>query len=164
MLLADKYEREAPFHGTEPLALCLVQVSRQRWARLVPFSKPVFSGGQLLEQWNVLGEDPWAWFSQNVDYRKVDSTKPHQSHFVFPLGEEVWATRFSRKDAICLTSKTKFKKNVLWIKHAFRELARPTHIALYDITERKCLQENRHRTVRDERDFPGFTMGNYAER
>lgn len=183
-------------------------------------------GGQILEQWNVLGEDPWARFSKNVDYRKVDSTKPHHSHpnSVFQLGEEVWVTRFSQRDAICLTSpgksiridvqrphdglvcgdsiyfttvdgriviadrarlevkqivdlneihkaddrrdallgwcrgvlplderrfwvgftrvrKTKFKENVLWIKHAFKEIERPTHIALYDIAEGKCLQE-----------------------
>jgi hypothetical protein len=182
--------------------------------------------GQMLEQWNVLGADPWSRFSRDVDYRKVDSTKPHQSHpnAVFQLGEEVWVTRFSQRDAICLTSpgksiriavqrphdglvfgdriyfttvdgkiviadssrleveqiidlseihktrdrddvllgwcrgvlpldehrlwvgftrvrKTMFKENVLWIKHAFRETARSTHIALYDIAERKCLQE-----------------------
>jgi hypothetical protein len=37
--------------------------------------------------------------------------------------------------------KTKFKENVLWIKHAFRDTERSTHIALYDIVDRKCLQE-----------------------
>ena len=62
--------------------------------------------GQILAEWNVLGGDPWSRFSRNVDYRKVDSTKPHQSHpnGVFQLGEEVWVTRLSQKDAICLTS------------------------------------------------------------
>jgi hypothetical protein len=183
-------------------------------------------GGQILDRWNVLGGDPWSRFSPDVDYRKVGSTKPHQSHpnAVFQLGEEVWVTRFSQRDAISLTSpgksikievqrphdglvcgdriyfttvdgriviadrshlevdqiidlneihkaqgqegvllgwcrgvlplddrrvwvgftrvrKTKFKENVLWIKHAFREVERSTHIALYDIAERKCLQE-----------------------
>lgn len=182
--------------------------------------------GQILAEWNVLGGDPWSRFSRNVDYRKVDSTKPHQSHpnGVFQLGEEVWVTRLSQKDAICLTSpgrridievqrphdglvwgnriyfttvdgrivianrnslaveqivdlhqihkvrhqddtllgwcrgvlpiderrvwvgftrvrKTKFKENVLWIKHAFKEKERPTHIGLYDIAQGKCLQE-----------------------
>ena len=61
--------------------------------------------GQVLKEWSVLGEDPWSRFSRDVDYRKVDSTKPHRSHpnAVFQLGEEVWVTRHSQKDAICLT-------------------------------------------------------------
>jgi hypothetical protein len=182
--------------------------------------------GEVLQQWNVLGADPWSRFSRDVDYRMVESTKPHQSHpnAVFQLGEEVWVTRFSQRDAICLTNpeksiridvqrphdglvcgdriyfttvdgkivivnrsrlevdrvvdltnihtsvdpndcllgwcrgifpvderrawvgftrvrKTKFKENVLWIKHAFHTKERTTHIALYDIAEEKCLQE-----------------------
>ncbi len=187
----------------------------------------VTPGGQVLEQWNVLGEAPWSRFSPDIDYRKVESTKPHQSHpnAVFQLGKEIWVTRFSQRDAICLTSpgksirievqrphdglvcgnriyfttvdgriviadrsrleveqiidlreihkvhnpdddamlgwcrgilplderrvwvgftrvrKTRFKENVLWIKHAFKEKERSTHIALYDIAEGKCLQE-----------------------
>jgi hypothetical protein len=182
--------------------------------------------GQVLEQWNVLGEDPWSRFSREVDYRRVDTTKPHHSHpnGVFQLGEEVWVTRFGQRDAVCLTTpgkrinievqrphdglvcgeriyfttvdgrivianrhtlaidhiinlneihraydqndqllgwcrgvlpvddqkiwvgftrvrKTRFTENVLWVKHAFKEKESPTHIALYDIVERKCLQE-----------------------
>ena len=182
--------------------------------------------GQTLQLWDVLGEELWTRFSRNIDYRKIDSTKPHRSHpnAVFQLGEEVWVTRFSQRDAICLTNpgkriaidvqrphdglvrgnriyfttvdgrivianasrleveriidlnkihqahnphddllgwcrgvlplderrvwvgftrvrKTKFIENVLWIKHAFREKERSTHIALYDIAEQKCLQE-----------------------
>ncbi|MGC2326147.1 MAG: hypothetical protein WA604_05490 [Candidatus Sulfotelmatobacter sp.] len=62
--------------------------------------------GQVLAEWNVLREDPWFRFSRDVDYRKVDSTKPHQSHpyAFFQLGEEVWVIRHFQKDAICLTS------------------------------------------------------------
>jgi hypothetical protein len=60
--------------------------------------------GKVLEQWNVLNEDPWARFSRETDYRKVDSTKPHESHpnFVFELDGEVWVTRFRQRDAISL--------------------------------------------------------------
>jgi hypothetical protein len=182
--------------------------------------------GHVMAEWAVLGGDPWSRFSRNIDYRKVDSTKPHQSHpnGVFQLGEEIWVTRLSQKDAVCLTTagrrinievqrphdglvwgdrvyfttvdgrivianrhnlaiekivdlheihrvrhqedtllgwcrgvlplderrvwvgftrvrKTKFKENVLWIKHAFKEKERATHIGLYDIVEGKCLQE-----------------------
>jgi hypothetical protein len=61
--------------------------------------------GEVLNYWPVLNEEPWSRFSKSVDYRKVDSTKPHQSHpnFVFELGEHVWVTRFRQRDAICVT-------------------------------------------------------------
>jgi len=62
--------------------------------------------GEVLQEWNVLGEDPWRRFSPAVDYRKVASTKPHLSHpnYLFYIGEEIWVTRFYQRDAICLTS------------------------------------------------------------
>jgi len=65
--------------------------------------------GKILDQWNVLGEDPWEKFSPTTDYRKVDSTKPHRSHpnFAFELDGNVWATRFYQRDAICLTDRSK---------------------------------------------------------
>ncbi len=180
--------------------------------------------GEVLSEWSVLDGDPWARFSRDIDYRKVDSTKPHQSHpnFVFELNGEAWVTRFKQRDAICLDDrskridiavesphdglicgdqiyfttvdgrivianpctlqvdeivdlkqinggdallgwcrgilplderrlwvgftrvrKTKFRENILWAKHAFRPGMREkaTHIALYDIVERRCLQE-----------------------
>jgi hypothetical protein len=37
--------------------------------------------------------------------------------------------------------KTRFQENLLWIKHGFRELDRPTHIALYDLAAKRCLRE-----------------------
>ena len=66
-------------------------------------------GGEVLDQWNVLGGDPWGRFSRDVDYRRIESTKPHQSHpnHVFQLGEEIWVTRFSQRDAICLSNREK---------------------------------------------------------
>lgn len=182
--------------------------------------------GRVLAEWNVLGKDPWSRFSRDVDYRKVESTKPHESHpnSVFQLGADVWVTRLTQKDAICLTTpgkriniavqhphdglvcgdriyfttvdgrivianrhslqidqiidlneihrvrhmqdvllgwcrgilplderrvwvgftrvrKTKFTENVLWVKHAFKDRERATHIALYDIVEGVCLKE-----------------------
>lgn len=61
--------------------------------------------GGLIREWSVLGEDPWARFSRQTDYRKVATTKPHRSHpnHVFELDHEVWVTRFQQRDAICLT-------------------------------------------------------------
>ena len=62
--------------------------------------------GEMLREWNVLGEELWQRFSQKVDYRKVVTTKPHISHpnYVFEFGDEVWVTRFEQKDAVCLTN------------------------------------------------------------
>jgi hypothetical protein len=62
-------------------------------------------GGRVLNEWSVLGEEPWRRFSRAIDYRKGVSTKPHPAHpnYVFTLGDDVWATRFQQQDAICLT-------------------------------------------------------------
>jgi hypothetical protein len=64
--------------------------------------------GEILREWNVLGEPPWQRFSKSIDYRKVLTTKPHQSHpnYAFQLGNELWVTRFEQRDAICLTDPT----------------------------------------------------------
>jgi len=179
--------------------------------------------GTMLQEWNVLGKDPWARFSRAVDYRKIATTKPHRSHpnFVFELGEEIWVTRFVQRDAVCLTTwgkrielpgeaphdgvilgnkifftsvdgriliadretlqvsrsidlnevgsekkillgwcrsllslndqllwagftrvrKTAFRENLLWVKHRFQETEKPTHIALYDLSEGRRLHE-----------------------
>jgi hypothetical protein len=180
--------------------------------------------GTVLNEWDVLGEQLWSRFSRETDYRKVDSTKPHRSHpnFVFQLGDEIWATRFHQRDAICLSDsrkridiaiqsphdglahsdriyfttvdghivivnrrslqvqqiidlkeidrqksllgwcrgllpvderrawvgftrvrKTNFRENVLWVSKIFRDgmPEKPTHLALYDLAEHKCLQE-----------------------
>jgi hypothetical protein len=61
--------------------------------------------GNIIREWSVLGEDPWARFSRQEDYRKVASTKPHRSHpnHVFELDGEIWVTRLLQRDAICLT-------------------------------------------------------------
>jgi hypothetical protein len=60
--------------------------------------------GEVLDYWSVLDQDPWSRFSRTTDYRKVESTKPHQSHpnFVFELDGEIWVTRFRQRDAITL--------------------------------------------------------------
>lgn len=65
----------------------------------------VTPGGQVVREWGMLDEDPWARFDRTIDYRKGISTKPHQSHpnHLFYFGNEIWATRFQQKDAISLT-------------------------------------------------------------
>ncbi|MGA9393407.1 MAG: hypothetical protein WBV69_23460 [Candidatus Sulfotelmatobacter sp.] len=66
----------------------------------------ITESGSIVREWSVIGEDPWARFSRETDYRKVPTTKPHQSHpnHVFVLGKEVWVTRLQQRDAICLTT------------------------------------------------------------
>jgi hypothetical protein len=62
--------------------------------------------GELVREWNVLGEDAWSRFSKTTDYRRVPTTKPHRSHpnHVFEINGELWVTRFEQRDAICLTT------------------------------------------------------------
>jgi hypothetical protein len=69
----------------------------------------IASDGRVLREWNVLGDHAGGRLSQDIDYRKVPSTKPHHSHpnFVFEIGDDVWVTRFYQKDAICLTNPAK---------------------------------------------------------
>lgn len=64
---------------------------------------------QPVEYINVLGRKPWEKFSSSVDYRLVESTKPHDSHpnYIFEIDDEVWVTRFEQKDAVCLRDQTK---------------------------------------------------------
>jgi hypothetical protein len=56
---------------------------------------------------------------------------------VLPISDERAWVGFSR------IRKTRLEKNVLWVKRIFREgmIARPTHIALYDIPAMRRLQE-----------------------
>ncbi|MGC1652181.1 MAG: hypothetical protein WA722_05110 [Candidatus Sulfotelmatobacter sp.] len=65
--------------------------------------------GEIVAECSVLGEAPWPRYSRSIDYRKVETTKPHLSHpnFVFELDGEVWATRFHQRDAICLNGSGK---------------------------------------------------------
>ena len=182
--------------------------------------------GETITQWSAIGEAPWTRFSSSIDYRKVETTKPHAAHpnFVFELDDEVWTTRADLRDAICLNRlgkrigmrgemphdgtvcgeqifftcvdgrvvivdrrtlqisqainlrktnddgkdilpgwcrgllrvderrmwvgftrirETIFKENVRWIKSVLHEgtIVKPTHIALFDLAERKCLHE-----------------------
>lgn len=56
-------------------------------------------------EWAVIDEPLWTRFSRDVDYRKVASTKPHRSHpnFIFYLDGELWVTRCTQRDALCLS-------------------------------------------------------------
>jgi hypothetical protein len=61
--------------------------------------------GELVRITDVLtGGTPWHRFSSEVDYRKVQTTKPHRSHpnFVFFLEGRPWVTRFAQRDAVAL--------------------------------------------------------------
>lgn len=61
--------------------------------------------GQVLREWNVLGEDPWEKFDRSIDYRKGINLKPHRAHpnYVYHVGQDIWTTRFELRDALCLT-------------------------------------------------------------
>ena len=184
---------------------------------------------RVMAEWSAVpedAEDTWTRFSRDVDYRKVESTKPHRAHpnFVFELDGELWVTRFNQRDAITLNGsgkridialekphdgivcgdriyftvvdgkivianrrslsveqvidlreigredeqvlpawcrglcpvderrvwvgftrirETQFQENIRWLKSASHKgtLLKPTHIALYDIVEKKRLKQ-----------------------
>lgn len=61
--------------------------------------------GEVLREWNVLGEDPWGRYSKDIDYRKGMNLKPHRAHpnHIFYVDDDIWVTRFEKKDVVCLT-------------------------------------------------------------
>ncbi|MDH5377435.1 MAG: hypothetical protein OEX00_03830 [Gammaproteobacteria bacterium] len=61
--------------------------------------------GEILEYLNAEGKETWHRFSEDVDYRKVHSTRPHDSHpnFVFWNRGKPWVTRCTQEDAVDLT-------------------------------------------------------------
>lgn len=65
--------------------------------------------GEIIGEHSVLGEELWVRFSRSIDYRKVETTKPHVAHpnFVFELDGEVWTTRYFQRDAISLNGSKK---------------------------------------------------------
>ena len=64
---------------------------------------------KAIKYFNALGLDPWGKFSEKIDYRKVITTKPHESHpnYIFHIEDEIWLSRFEQKDAICITDPNK---------------------------------------------------------
>jgi hypothetical protein len=66
-------------------------------------------GGEIVREWDTLGEPLWSRFSRTIDYRKIVTTQPHRVHpnFVFIIDGEYWVTRLEQQDAISLTGAAK---------------------------------------------------------
>jgi len=64
--------------------------------------------GEVVREWPVLDEAPFARFSRDIDYRKVSTTKPHLAHpnYAFEVDGHLWVTRFHQRDAIRLDDPT----------------------------------------------------------
>ncbi len=60
--------------------------------------------GDIAAALGALGQDPWARFDPDTDYRLVHTTKPHASHpnFVSEAAGSRWLTRFEQGDALAL--------------------------------------------------------------
>ncbi|WP_040521754.1 hypothetical protein, partial [Aliiglaciecola lipolytica] len=58
--------------------------------------------GEINRILNTQGKDPWHRFDRSFDYRKIHSTRPHDSHpnFTFELDQQVWVTRCTQEDAV----------------------------------------------------------------
>ncbi len=66
--------------------------------------------GNIIEEVNTANAPTWERFDRTVDYRTIESTRPHNVHcnyvFFLPDGSR-WATRFHNKDAICIDDPSK---------------------------------------------------------
>lgn len=62
------------------------------------------SSGKIVREWSTSGAPIWSRFDRQTDWRCVLTTKPHVSHpnYCFIHEEELWATRFEQRDAVCL--------------------------------------------------------------
>lgn len=60
--------------------------------------------GDVLGQWSFGAVPTWERFDPGTDYRRVATTKPHDSHpnFLFESDGHYWVTRFEQKDAVAL--------------------------------------------------------------
>jgi len=60
--------------------------------------------GKIVREVNVASQPTWERFDRNTDYRKVESTKPHEVHVnhAFKIDGQWWATRCLKSDAINL--------------------------------------------------------------
>jgi hypothetical protein len=60
--------------------------------------------GEVVREWNVLGEDTWALHPRDVDYRTGADLKPHRAHpnYLFFANAEPFVTRFELRDAVAL--------------------------------------------------------------
>lgn len=65
--------------------------------------------GDIFAEYNVGLSSTWKRFNTGIDYRLVETTKPHETHtnYIFFLDGDLWCTRFLQRDAICLTDQSK---------------------------------------------------------
>ena len=62
--------------------------------------------GNALRSWNVADQPTWERFDRSLDYRRVETTKPHRAHPNHLLAQEGrwWVTRYLQADALALDS------------------------------------------------------------
>lgn len=65
--------------------------------------------GAIVRYLNAEGKPTWHRFEAGTDYRKLHSTRPHDSHpnYVFWLDGEPWVTRCTQEDAVMLSDTSK---------------------------------------------------------
>ncbi len=66
--------------------------------------KTQWENSAIVNQWTTGTVPTWDKYDSTIDYRKVATTKPHESHpnYVFQRGEHFFATRFHQQDAMDL--------------------------------------------------------------
>jgi len=122
--------------------------------------------------YNVTGNDPWHKFSKDIDYRKVITTKPHESHpnYVFQVNEEVWVSRFEQKDAVCLQDITqcmnigteRIHDGIVYGRYVFFTTVNGTVSKIDSLTRETVDKYDLNLAINDERPL-GWCRGLYVE-
>jgi hypothetical protein len=81
----------------------------------------------------------------NAKSRRIDSTADLKAFREYPFTGPAWCrgVLVVSRDVVCVgftrIRKTKLMQAGNWIKHGFREIDPPTHIAIFNLAEKRCL-------------------------
>jgi hypothetical protein len=128
--------------GRQGDVVCLTQANQQvKLTSVTPHDGFVCNGHiyfTTVDSTIVIVDQNTMKIEQVVDLKNIDNESRALLGWcrgLLPVNEHLIWVGFTR------VRKTKFKENLSWVKHVFHEWEKPTHIALYDIQARKCLNE-----------------------
>jgi hypothetical protein len=128
--------------GHQGDAICLTQANRQvKLTSVTPHDGLVYHGRiyfTTVDGTIVIVNQETMKVDQVVDLKTIDNESRALLGWcrgLLPVNENLIWVGFTR------VRKTKFKENLNWVKHVFHDWEKPTHIALYDIQARKCLND-----------------------
>lgn len=128
--------------GHQGDAICLTQENRSiKLTSVTPHDGFVYQGHiyfTTVDGTIVIVDERTLEIEEVVDLKTIDNESRAFLGWcrgLLPVSERLLWVGFTR------VRKTKFKENLNWVKHVFHDWEKPTHIALYDIQARKCLND-----------------------